>query len=154
MILWNMEGCVESELFQNLIHQWVLKWMFYASYALMGEIQIFHWPVNAQNSHIFKSVTKPDMDILQLSSPPLSSSLDLFSVAPKSTPLLHLLYSQFVCLLPVGCFEHYVYHTVIPICLFGPEKPRQGRGQLSTHNCCHRLFLIRSESVVRFVFSM
>lgn len=81
------------------------------------------------------------MFIFQLSSPPLCSSLDLFSVSPKSTPLLHFLYSQLVCLLPVGFFKHYVYHTVIPVCLFGPEKPRQGRGQLSTCNCCHHFIL-------------
>ena len=42
------------------------------------------------------------------SSPPHSYSLDLFLVAPSSTPWLRFVYtpcSQLVCLLPVGIFN-------------------------------------------------
>ena len=52
-----------------------------------------------------------------LGSSPLSClSLDLFLVASSSTPLLHFVYSQLDCLLPIGNLEHFVY-VCLP-CLF------------------------------------
>ena len=56
------------------------------------------------------------------SSPPLCNSLDLFSVAPNSTPWLRFVNSQLVCLLPVGIFNHFmfIYHVCFPICLYWP----------------------------------
>lgn len=43
-------------------------------------------------------------------------SLDLFLVASSSTPLLHFVYSQLDCFLPIGNLEYFVY--VCLQCLF------------------------------------
>ena len=43
------------------------------------------------------------------SSPSPCYSLDLFSVAPSSTPWLRFVNSQLVCLLPVGIFNHFMF---------------------------------------------
>ena len=43
------------------------------------------------------------------SSPPPCHSLELFLVAPSSTPWLCSVNSQLVCLLPVGIFEHLMF---------------------------------------------
>ena len=150
MILWNMEGCVESELFQNLIHQWVLKWNCFMPPML--------WWVK------YKFFTGQSMHktVEYLSLPQNQKCLFFSCQALHSAP--HWICSQFP-LNQLLCCTFYIanwsascqlgfFNTVIPVCLFGPEKPRQGRGQLSTHNCCHHVFLIRSESVVRFVLSM
>ena len=50
------------------------------------------------------------------SSPLPCLSLDLFLVASSSTPLLHFVYSQLDCLLPIGNLEYFVY--VCLQCLF------------------------------------
>ena len=49
------------------------------------------------------------------SSPPPCHSLELFLVAPSSTPWLCSVNSQLVCLLPVGIFEHLMF---ISVCVF------------------------------------
>ena len=49
------------------------------------------------------------------SSPPPCHSLELFLVAPSSTPWLCNVNSQLVCLLPVGIFEHLMF---ISVCVF------------------------------------
>ena len=66
------------------------------------------------------------------SSPPPCNSLDLFSVAPSSTPWLRFVNSQLVWLLPVGIFNHFmfIYHVCFLFVCIGPEKPRWGSGQL------------------------
>ena len=43
------------------------------------------------------------------SSPPLYNSLDLFSVAPSSTPWLRFVNSLLVCLPLVGIFKHFMF---------------------------------------------
>ena len=49
------------------------------------------------------------------SSPSPCYSLDLFSVAPSSTPWLRFVNSRLVCrLLPVGIFSHFMF-TVEPV---------------------------------------
>ena len=66
------------------------------------------------------------------SSPLPCYSLDLFLVAPSSTPWLHFVSSQLVCLLPVGIFNHFMFvsHVCFVFVCIGPEKPHWGSGQL------------------------
>ena len=63
---------------------------------------------------------------------PCCYSLDLFSVAPSTTPWLRFVYSRLVCLLPVGIFNHFmfIYKVCFVFVCVGPEKPHWGRGQL------------------------
>ena len=66
------------------------------------------------------------------SSPPPCHSLDLFSVAPSSTPWLRFVNNQLVCLLPVGILTTLYLFAVFEslfVCI-GPEKPHWGSGQL------------------------
>ena len=66
------------------------------------------------------------------SSPPPCYSLDLFSVAPSSTPWLQFVNSQLVCLQPVGIFKHFmfIYNVCFLFVCIDPEKPHWGSGQL------------------------
>ena len=50
--------------------------------------------------------------------PPSCYSLDLFSVTPISTPWLHFVNSQLVCLLPVGIFKCFMLPRIICFFLF------------------------------------
>ena len=51
------------------------------------------------------------------SSPPPCHSLELFLVAPSSTPWLCSVNSQLVCLLPVGIFEHLMFVCIFSHCI-------------------------------------
>ena len=107
-----------SKPLQNLSHK--IKSIWHTLY-LSNEFQLC-WASSkncSDNCHYWHSNTWG-------SSPLPSYSLDFFSVVPSAVSWLSFVYSQLVCIPPVGVFKHYIYLQFFNVLVMSLLRPVGG----------------------------